>query len=165
MSHTTRAPRAGERDGEQYHFVDRPAFEARVAQGGFAEWAEVHGNLYGTSFAALEEELAKGGDVLLDIDVQGALQIADKVAGSVLVFLLPPSWGELRRRLETRALDAPEVVERRIANARAEVAAADRYEYLVINDDLERAAEELASIVRAERCRTGRRLDALKSLA
>lgn len=131
-------------------------------QGAFAEWAEVHGNLYGTSFAALEEELAKGGDVLLDIDVQGALQIADRVAGAVLVFVLPPSLAELRRRLETRGLDAPEVVERRIANARGEVAEAGRYRYLVVNGEVELACEELAAIVRAERCRTGRRLELLE---
>lgn len=158
ISHTTRAPRRGDVDGVQYHFVDRAAFEALAREGGFAEWAEVHGNLYGTSFEALEAELAKGGDVLLDIDVQGALQIADKVEGAVLIFVLPPSWEELRRRLETRGLDAPEVVERRVANARGEVAYAPRYRYLVANEDLDRALEELASIVRAERCRTERRM-------
>ncbi|NTU60513.1 MAG: guanylate kinase, partial [Deltaproteobacteria bacterium] len=130
----------------------------------FAEWAEVHGNLYGTSYRSLEAEISKGRDVVLDIDVQGALQIANKVAGVVLVFVLPPNWDELRRRLETRGLDDPEVIERRIANARGEVAGAARYRYLVLNDDLERAAVELAAIVRAERCRTERRAEWLEVL-
>lgn len=164
VSHTTRPPRRGEVDGVQYHFVDRSAFEDRIGRKGFAEWAEVHGNLYGTSFEALDAALAAGGDVLLDIDVQGAVQIADTIPEAVLVFVLPPSWQELRRRLETRGLDAPAVVERRIANARGEVAFAGRYRYLVINDDLDRAVEELASIVRAERCRIERRMEWVETL-
>lgn len=162
MSHTTRAPRQGEQDGVQYHFVDRDAFDELVRQGAFAEWAEVHGNLYGTSFQALESELALGRDVLLDIDVQGALQLADKLPSAVLVFVLPPSWDALRRRLEGRGQDASEVIERRIRNARAEVSLAHRYRYLVVNDHLPRAAEELAAIVRAERCRAERRLQLIE---
>lgn len=157
VSHTTRAPRAGEADGVDYHFVDRPAFEAMIREGGFAEWAEVHGNLYGTGLSDLRARLDRGEDVLLDIDVQGALQIAEKVPGAVLVFVLPPSWAELRRRLTGRGLDAPEVVERRLANARSELAQALHYHYLVVNDHLDRAADELCSIVLAERCRAARR--------
>ena len=148
----------------QYHFVSRGDFEALAREGAFAEWAEVHGNLYGTSFAALESELDKGGDVILDIDVQGALQIAERVPGSILVFVLPPSWEELRRRLERRDTDAPEMVERRVANARGEVAWARGYHYLVVNEDLEQALEELSAIVRAERCRTEKRLELIEKL-
>ncbi len=158
VSHTTRPPRAGETDGVEYHFVSRAEFERMADAGAFAEWAEVHGNLYGTSFAALEAETSRGRDVLLDIDVQGALALVDRVPGAVLVFVAPPSPGELRRRIESRALDAPEVIERRLAAARTEMAAAGRYDYLVVNDDLETAADELAAIVRAERCRTCRRI-------
>lgn len=157
VSHTTRRPRRGETDGVEYHFVDRPAFEARIGQGAFAEWAEVHGNLYGTDLAALQERLARGEDVILDIDVQGALQLAEKVPEAVLVFVIPPTWDELRRRLQGRGSEDVAVVERRLANARGELERALRYDYLVVNDDLGRAVEELSSIVRAERCRSGRR--------
>lgn len=161
VSHTTRAPRAGEKAGEDYHFVDRPTFEALVARGGFAEWAEVHGNLYGTSLEELFRRLDEGVDVLLDIDVQGARQIAEKVEGAVRVFVLPPAPEELRGRLRKRASDPEDVVERRLANARAEMEQARGYDYLVVNDDVERAVGELCAIVRAERCRTKRRLEEL----
>lgn len=164
VSHTTRPPRAGEAEGVDYHFVARPAFEAMIRAGAFAEWAEVHGNLYGTSLEALRDRLEQGEDVLLDIDVQGALQIAEKVPGAVLVFVLPPSWAELRRRLTGRGLDAAEVVERRLANARGELEQALRYDYLVVNDHLDRAADELCSIVRAERCRAARRRPRVEAL-
>lgn len=165
VSHTTRSPRRGEADGAHYHFVTRTEFERLAAEEAFAEWAEVHGNLYGTSYRSLEAELSKGRDVILDIDVQGALQIADKVAGAVLVFVVPPSWAELRRRLETRGLDSSEVIERRIANARGEVAVANRYRYVVLNDDMEGAVADLAAIVRAERCRTERRVELVEILS
>jgi guanylate kinase len=145
--------------------VDRSDFETLIREEAFAEWAEVHGNFYGTSYRSLEAELSKGRDVILDIDVQGALQIADKVAGAVLVFVVPPSWDELRRRLEGRGLDEPEVIERRIGNARGEVAAASRYRYLVLNDDVDRAIVELAAIVRAERCRIERRAELIERLS
>lgn len=164
VSHTTRPPRAGEADGVDYHFVDRPEFEAMIRERGFAEWAEVHGNLYGTSLEALRARLNRREDVLLDIDVQGALQIAEKVPGAVLVFVLPPSWAELRRRLTGRGLDAPDVVERRLANARGELEQALRYDYLVVNDHLDRAADELCSIIRAERCRAARRRERVEEL-
>jgi guanylate kinase len=164
VSHTTRPPRAGETDGVDYHFVEPTVFEAMIREGAFAEWAEVHGNLYGTHLRALEVRLEEGADVLLDIDVQGALQLGERVPGAVLVFVLPPSWAELRRRLTGRGLDSEEVVERRLANARGELEQAMRYDYLVVNDHLDRAADELCSIVRAERCRAARRKDLVGEL-
>ncbi len=164
VSHTTRPPRPGERDGVDYHFVDPGTFRAMVHRGEFAEWAEVHGHLYGTSLASLRAETEQGRDVILDIDVQGALQIARTVPSAVLVFVLPPSWEELRRRLEGRGQDPPEAIERRLRNARNELAQAGRYHYLVVNDDRERCASELEAIVRAERCRTGRRRRLLAEL-
>ena len=164
VSHTSRPPRTGEVEGVHYHFVDRPAFQRLIAGGTFAEWAEVHGNLYGTSFQALEAQVAGGSDVILDIDVQGALQIRSKVPAAVLVFIMPPSWEVLRIRLESRGLDEPSVIEERIRNAAGEMALAGRYDYLVVNDDLARACRELGSVVLAERCRTGRRLALLEKL-
>ncbi len=164
VSHTTRPPRGAETDGVEYHFVDGEAFEALVRAGGFAEWAEVHGNRYGTSFAALEAVRARGEDVVLDIDVQGALQLAEQRPDAVLVFVLPPSWEELARRLASRGQDAPEVVARRLENARGEAALAHRYHYLIWNEGLDAAAEDLAAVVRAERCRTPRRRGELARL-
>jgi len=164
VSHTTRPPRAGEQDGVEYHFVDRATFEAMIRRGGFVEWAEVHGNLYGTSIEALESRLAAGEDVVLDIDVQGAAQIAEKLGAAVSIFILPPSLDALRRRLEARGLDAPAVVERRLANAELELPQARRYDYWIVNDDVERATEELCCVVRAERCRRVRRADLLEKL-
>ena len=156
VSHTTRPPRAGEVDGVDYRFVDREAFERMIADGAFAEWAEVHRNLYGTSIRGLEEEMRAGRDVVLDIDVQGALQIAQRVEGAVSIFILPPSWDELRRRIETRGLDSPEAISQRLDAARVEVGEAERYQYLVVNEDFSRALDDLCAIVRAERCRETR---------
>jgi guanylate kinase len=156
VSHTTRLPRDGEQAGADYHFVDRSTFERMIETGEFVEWAPVHLDLYGTSLAAVEEQLRGGRDVILDIDVQGALQVADRMPGAVLTFVLPPSWEELRRRLETRALDAPEAIAQRLENARGEVNRAACYHYLVVNRDLGRAVDDLVAIVHAERCRTCR---------
>jgi guanylate kinase len=164
VSHTTREPRQGEVEGLHYHFTTRPEFEALREASAFAEWAEVHGNLYGTSYRALEACLSGGLDLLLDIDVQGALQLRNRLEEAVFVFLLPPNWQALRERLERRGLDSPEVIERRIQNAREEMAHAGSYDYLVVNDSLERATRELASIVTAERCRGARRRKLLEEL-
>jgi guanylate kinase len=164
VSHTTRRPRAGEQEGVAYHFVERTAFEAMARRGGFLEWAEVHGNLYGTSIEALEPRLAAGEDVVLDIDVQGAAQIRKRLPEAVSIFILPPSQDALRRRLEGRGLDAADVVERRLANAAVELAQANRYDYLIVNDHVAQATEELCCVVRAERCRTSRRAELLREL-
>ncbi|GAB4252630.1 guanylate kinase [Deferrisoma sp.] len=164
VSHTTRPPRPGERDGVDYHFVDQATFEAMRDRGEFAEWAEVHGNLYGTALTELRAAAEAGRDIVLDIDVQGALQVAERLPDAVLVFVLPPSWEELRRRLVERGQDSPEVIERRLANARSEVAVAPRYHYVVVNDDVDRCLGDLVAVVRAERCRPARRREALERL-
>lgn len=154
ISFTTRPIRGGERDGTDYHFVTRDDFEAMIAAGAFAEWAEVHGHLYGTALETLESCRRQGLDVLLDIDCQGAAQLRQSYAGGVFIFVLPPSLKELRHRLEGRGTDAPEVIERRIANARGEIDAAVGYDYLIVNDIFARAIEMLKAIIIAEGCRT-----------
>lgn len=160
VSHTTRAPRPGESNGREYHFVDRTTFEGMRADQAFLEWAEVHGNLYGTSRAAIEAQQARGIDVFLDIDVQGARQLRDggcaSGRGAVFLFIAPPSWGELERRLRGRGTDPEETVQLRLNNARREMEDADRYDYLVINDRLDEAVEVLRAVIIAERCK-GRR--------
>ncbi|HXV22472.1 MAG TPA: guanylate kinase [Desulfuromonadales bacterium] len=157
VSYTTRPQRPGEQDGIDYHFVTRTVFDAMVAQGAFAEWAEVHGNRYGTAIETLERFRAEGRDVLLDIDCQGARQLKRSYREGVFIFVLPPSLTELQRRLHGRNTDSPEVIARRIANARDEIREAVWYDYLVINDDFSQAFSELKSIVLAEGCRTSRR--------
>lgn len=161
VSYTTRAPRVGETDGIDYHFVTPERFAAMVAQGAFAEWAEVHGNRYGTAVATLEAARRAGVDLLLDIDCQGAAQLKGNYRHGVFIFILPPSYRELQRRLEGRRTDAPEVIARRMANARGEIEAAQWYDYLVVNDDFVQAKTHLLSILLAERCRTERVLSSL----
>lgn len=151
VSHTTRAPRGQEVDGREYHFIDAESFRALAAQGGFFEWAEVHGNLYGTSRPAIEQRLAAGEDVVLEIDWQGALQIKRLFAEAVLIFILPPSWEELEQRLRRRGEDAHEAIETRMANARVEVAQARHFDYVVINAVFETALFDLKAIVHAQR--------------
>lgn len=158
VSHTTRKPRANEVDGKDYHFVDRVQFESLVAEESFMEWAEVHGNLYGTSLAEVERARADAscGGVLFDIDYQGARQIRAKVPDVVGVFILPPSMDELLKRLRGRASDSEDVVKRRFDVARKEIEHYALFDYVVVNDDLSRAAEALCGIVRAERARRAR---------
>lgn len=156
VSFTTRGPRPGEVDGKDYHFVDKAEFEEMLAKDGFLEHAYVHGNYYGTPKAPVAEALERGDNVMLDIDPQGALQVMDKMPGCVSVFILPPSFKELRERLEGRGTETKEAVERRLANARGEVALKDRYQYLVINDNVEKAYEQLKDIVSAEKVRSTR---------
>lgn len=151
VSHTTRPRREGERDGVDYHFVTRQEFLRLVAGGAFLEHAEYRGNLYGTSYAAIREPLDHGVDVVLEIDVQGARQVRERLPEARFVFLLPPSRQELEHRLRSRGTDTPEVIERRLAAAEGEFRAVDLYDYAVFNERLPETIETLLAIVRAER--------------
>ena len=151
VSHTTRPPRGQEKHGREYFFVSADEFDAMIAAGGFVEWAHVHGHRYGTSKKAIEERIAQGADVILEIDYQGALQIRRVFANAVLIFILPPSWEELRSRLERRGEDSPEVIELRLANARAEMAQAKEFDFVIINELFERALFDLKAVVHAQR--------------
>lgn len=157
VSHTTRRPRATEIDGREYHFVDRPSFQAMVRAGAFAEWAEVHGNLYGTSLREIEAARTTHRGVVFDIDHQGARQIKAKLPAAIGVFILPPSMDELERRLRSRASDDDAAVERRLKNAIGEIEHYSFFDYLIVNDDIDKADAELDAIVRAERARRHRR--------
>jgi guanylate kinase len=159
VSHTTRSPRAGEVDGRDYHFVDRARFVGLVNEGAFLEWAEVHGNLYGTSTAEIERARATSGcaGMIFDIDYQGARQIGSKVGDVVSVFILPPSMQELERRLRGRASETEETMRRRYAVAEREIEHYALFDYIVVNDDVQRAFDELRSITVAERARRQRR--------
>jgi len=156
VSYTTRPPRSGEVDGRDYHFVDRKTFERMIEEGDFLEWAEVYGNLYGTSRTQVLRALNEGRDVILDIDTQGALQVKKNFPEAVLIFILPPSLKELERRLRNRGTDDEETIERRLKTAREEIRRAPLYDYIVVNDVLEVAYENLKSIIRAEKLRTER---------
>ncbi len=156
ISATTRHPREGEVDGREYFFFDRAHFEALREQNGFLEWAEVYGNYYGTPRAYVEDVLASGRDCILEIDTQGAFQVREAAPEAVLVFLAPPSLEELRRRLTGRGTEDAEEVEKRLGCAEREMACRHRYDYIVVNDVVERAAEKLEAILRAEHCRCGR---------
>jgi len=151
LSHTTRAPRGQEQDGREYHFVDEAAFRAMVGSGEFVEWAEVHGNLYGTSRSEIEARIAGGQDVVLEIDWQGALQIRKLYPDAILVFILPPSWDELKQRLTRRGEDGPEVIARRLENARVEVAQSRHFDFVIINALFEAALFDLKAIVHSQR--------------
>lgn len=160
VSHTTRPPRPGEVDGVHYHFVDNALFSAiRDRQPtGFLEWAEVHGHMYGTSVEEVQRHQDAGNDVILDIDVQGAAQVRQRTQ-PVTVFIAPPSLDELERRLRGRGTENEATIAVRLNNARKEMACADAYEYLLVNDRLDDAVESLRSIVIAERCRRRRASD------
>lgn len=163
ISHTTRPPRPSEKDGVDYHFVPKSAFERMARAGTFIEWARVHGHLYGTSRAEVERKRT-GRDVILDIDVQGARQVRRKAPGACLIFVMPPAAGELRRRLRKRGEDGPEALERRLRNARSEVRAYAEFDYVVVNDDLREAVEELQTVIRAVRCRPEARAASLRPI-
>ena len=153
VSHTTRAPRGQEQDGREYHFVSAAEFRAMVDAGEFVEWAEVHGNLYGTSRAAVSHRMSQGQDVVLEIDWQGALQIKKLFPDAVLVFILPPSWEELAQRLQRRGEDQPDVIAQRLLNARHEVAQARHFDFVIINALFETAVFDLKAIVHSQRLR------------
>ena len=150
-SHTTRAPRGQERQGREYWFVDESSFRAMAEAGEFIEWAQVHGNLYGTSRTAIDERLHGGQDVVLEIDWQGALQIKQLHAHAVLIFILPPGWDELQQRLQRRGEDDPAVIAQRMVNARLEVAQARHFDFVIINALFESALFDLKTVVHSQR--------------
>ena len=151
VSHTTRAPRGQELHGREYYFVSNETFDQMVLQDAFLEWASVHGNRYGTSRASIEQRMAQGADVVLEIDFQGAIQIKRIFPNAVLIFILPPSWEELRSRLERRAEDTPEVIDLRMKNAALETAHAKEFDFVIINELFERALFDLKAIVHSQR--------------
>jgi guanylate kinase len=151
VSFTTRGPRPGEADGHEYHFVDVATFRAMMARGDFLEWAEVHGNFYGTSRVWIADQLNTGHDVLLEIDWQGAQQVRAAFPDAIGVFILPPSMEELTRRLTGRGTDSAEVIERRLAAAQDEMRHVGEFDYVIINDSLEQALDDLRAVVRASR--------------
>ena len=153
VSHTTRAPRGQEKHGREYFFVSQPEFDAMVAADAFIEWAHVHGQRYGTSKKAIEERIAQGADVILEIDFQGAIQIRKTFANAVLIFILPPSWEELRSRLERRGEDSADVIAMRLENAAGEMSRAGEFDFVIINELFERALFDLKAIVHAQRLR------------
>jgi len=151
VSHTTRAPRGQEFDGREYFFINDAEFDAMVAENAFLEWAHVHGNRYGTSKSTIEERISQGLDVVLEIDFQGAVQIKRLFANAVLIFILPPSWEELRSRLQRRGEDTAEVIEIRLANAATEMAQAHEFDFVIINQLFDKALFDLKAIVHAQR--------------
>lgn len=156
VSATTRPPRTGEVDGVDYHFLDRETFERRIASGDFLEWAEVHGNLYGTLREDLDRLLTSGKDAVLELDVQGMKNVKDAGMDVVTVFIMAPTLEELERRLQARGTDSPETIALRVANARAEIAARDRFDYVIVNERVGDATADLEAIIRAERRRSKR---------
>lgn len=153
VSYTTRAPRPGEVDGREYFFVNREIFEEMVAAGDFLEWACVHGNLYGTAKNQIIEETAAGADIILEVDVQGAASVRQLLMDSVSIFILPPSYEVLRKRLIARGTDSPEELELRLRNAPEELKQYSSFDYVIINDEVDRAVGQLAAIIYAERVR------------
>ncbi|HEX5529571.1 MAG TPA: guanylate kinase [Methylomirabilota bacterium] len=156
VSYTTRAPRLGETNGTDFFFVTEGAFTAMRARDEFAEWAEVHGHLYGTPAKALESALGRGLDVLLDIDTHGARQLRQRYPEAVSVFIMAPSMADLEARLRERNSNSPGDIARRLSRAKEEIAAWRQYDYLIINRDVKDAVDQLATIIQAERCRTSR---------
>ena len=164
VSHTTRAMRPGEEDGVHYHFIDIPEFERLVAANAFVEHARVFDNYYGTSQQALEAQLASGTDVILEIDWQGARQVRERMAGSIGVFILPPSRAALEQRLQGRATDSDEIIARRMRDAVTEMRHYNEYDFLVVNDDFETALAELKAIVTSQRLAIHRQNTHLQAL-
>jgi len=153
VSHTTRPPRGQEKHGREYFFASPQDFDAMVAADAFVEWAHVHNHRYGTSKKAIEERMAQGADVILEIDFQGAIQIKGIYANAICIFILPPSWEELRARLERRGEDTPDIIELRMQNAQTEVSHAQAFDFVIINELFDRAVFDLKAIVHAQRLR------------
>ena len=164
ISHTTRAPRPGDQDGVHYHFVDRPGFEGLIREGAFLEYAEVHGNLYGTSRRAVDPVLAQGRDVLLEIDYQGARSVRMQMPSAVGIFILPPSRAALEERLHKRGQDKPEVIAQRLTNSRDEISHVAEFDFVVVNERFELALDDLSAIVRAHRRRRAAQVERLDVL-
>lgn len=163
VSHTTRSPRRGEANGVHYHFVSKERFEKMIDEGAFAEWAMVYDNYYGTAYETLEGELRKGNDVILDLDPVGAKNIKKRFLDAVLIFVVPPSLEVLEDRLRGRRTDSEDTIKKRLEHARSEMREAQGYDYIVVNNVLATAIEEVACIIGAERCRTRYRLGFLKN--
>jgi len=163
VSYTTRAPRETEQNGREYFFVDRPMFEAMIERGEFLEWANVYGHLYGTSVKQVQAERAAGHDIILEIDVQGAASIRQKLFDAVSVFILPPSFELLRERLIKRATDSPADLEKRLRGAPTEVEQYRFFQYVILNDDINRASQQLAAVIYAERARRERQESSLRN--
>ena len=158
VSFTTRAPREGEVDGVNYNFVTREDFQRRIDRGEFLEYAEYNGNFYGTSLAVIRQKLDQGTDVLLEIEVQGAAKVLEKMPEAVSLFIVPPSFEELSGRLHARGTDSEETIQKRLAIARVEAREVKNYDYIIVNDTVEGAVEEFFAILTAERCRKARRI-------
>lgn len=154
VSHTTRDPRGQEKHGRDYFFVAPESFDSMIKTNAFVEWANVHGNLYGTSKKAVADRISEGNDVILEIDFQGAMQIKKIFANAVLIFILPPSLEELRSRLERRGEDRPDVIDLRMRNAQVEMAQVDHFDYVIINELFDTAVFDLKSIIHAQRLRS-----------
>jgi len=159
VSATTRAPRPGEIDGKEYYFLSREDFKTWIAEEKFLEFAEVYGNFYGTPLNKIEERLNRGEDILLEIDVQGALNVKKKCPEGVYIFLLPPSLEELKRRIEGRGTETPESLSRRLTNAMVEIKIGLEYDYVVVNDTVDNAVAQIKSILTAERLKVARNFD------
>jgi guanylate kinase len=156
VSFTTRTPRPGEIDGREYFFVTTKRFEEMVAAGEFLEWAVVHGNLYGTTREQVSREISEGRDIILEVDVQGAASVRTLLPDAVSIFILPPSFEVLRQRLQARGTDSPDELDLRLRNASTELQDYSMFQYVIINDELDRAAHEMTAVVHAERARLSR---------
>ncbi|MBW2203893.1 MAG: guanylate kinase [Deltaproteobacteria bacterium] len=164
ISHTTRKPRGDERNGVDYHFVDDRTFTKMINEGAFVEWAKVYDNFYGTSSSNLQDQTSSGLDVLMDVDIQGGQNIKDRFPDSVLIFLLPPSLEELERRLRERGTDNEPVIRARMESAADDIKNCTWYDYIIVNDKLEKAIDEAQSIIVSKRCVTARQLPEVKRL-
>lgn len=164
VSATTRQPREGEKDGQHYHFIDAETFRAMLGRDEFLEHAEYVGNFYGTPKRYVDEAMEQGRDVILDIEIQGAMQVCEKRPETVRIFIAPPSWKELERRLTERGTDSPERVQKRLLRAKVELNSASSYDYFVINDSVDKAVEELDAILCAEHCRAADRISEIEGM-
>jgi len=165
ISATTRQPRAGEVDGKNYYFMDKAEFEQKIAEGGFLEYANVYGNYYGTPLGKIEERLAKGEDILLEIDTQGALNVMKKCPDGLFIFLVPPSLAELERRIRGRGSETEESLQKRMGSACKEIEDGRKYSYVVVNDTVKHAVQRIMAIRAAEHCRVDRNQEIFEELA